>query len=342
MGGRAKNIASAKDVADLSKIVEKYEDFLLDVCMLTPRPTTPLLRGGCSLVFKGVSKADCKAFCQQLCNAFKDTRSQKSATSGKKLPPAVFRLLSVLRASNGETSCSPPRSSEKKRLSEASASGQAKPLLPVSGDQDAASPKSKVLKAYGMSTSRSLQPHESDGVLSSSLEMSSAEDTAPAEDPPSKEVPFKEYYDSSKGCQVRAYEDGKLEEISSPVHHRVKGKQPQKSSIRKKPASKKKAEKKTVPSLGPEELEKIQKIIQENKATVVLHLRMASASKPERSYVTGCFCSDNQHKQFLLVEFSQKAFPDVHKDLAKKALKKIVDRQITFNQAREQKHDLAK
>ena len=62
MGGRAKNIASAKDVAkvlrgvgleqlpdekdymvaDLSKIVEKYEDFLLDVCRLTPRPTTPL------------------------------------------------------------------------------------------------------------------------------------------------------------------------------------------------------------------------------------------------------------------------------------------------------------
>ena len=137
------------------------------------------------------------------------------------------------------------------------------------------------------------------------MEISSAEDTAPAEDPPSKEVPFKEYYDSSKGCQVRAYEDGKLEEISSPVHHRVKGKQ------RKKPASKKKAEKKATPSLGPEELEKIQKIIQENKAIVVLHrLRMASASKPERCYVTGCFCSDNQHKQPLLVEFRQKAFPD--------------------------------
>ena len=67
MGGRAKNTASAKDVA----------------------------QEGCSLVFKGVSKADCKAFCQQLCNAIKDTRSKKSATSGQKLPPAVFRLLSV-------------------------------------------------------------------------------------------------------------------------------------------------------------------------------------------------------------------------------------------------------
>ena len=239
----------------------------------------------------------------------------------------MFRLLSVLR-----DVLQPPRSSEKKRLSEASASGQAKLLLPVSGDRDAVSPKSKVLKAYGMSTSRSLQPHESDGVLSiqqifssPGLEISSAEDTAPAEDPASKEVPFKEY-DSSKGRQVRAYEDGKLEEISSPVHHRVKGKQPQKSSICKKPASKKKAEKKATPSLGPEEVEKIQKIIQENKATLVLHrLRMASASKPERSYVAGCFCSDNQHKQSLLVEFSQKAFPDAHKDLAKKALKKIVD-----------------
>ena len=69
---------------------------------------------------------------------------------------------------------------------------------------------------------------------------------------------------------------------------------------------------------------------------------MASASKPERSYVTGSFCSDNQHKQSLLVEFSQGAFSDVHKDLAKKALKKTVDSQMTFNQARKQKHDLAK
>ena len=168
-------------------------------------------------------------------------------------------------------------------------------------DQDAVSPKSKVLKAYGMSTSRSLQPHESDGVLS-------------------------------------------IQQIfSSPERLEISSSAPQKNSIRKKPASKKKAEKKATPSLGPEELEKIQKIIQENKATVVLHrLRMASASKPERSYVTSCFCSDNQHKQPLLVEFSQKAFPDVHKDLAKKTLKKIVDRQMTFNQAREQKHDLAK
>ena len=160
MGGRAKNIASGKDVpkvlrgvglehlpdekeymvADLSKIVEKYEDFLLDVCRITPRPTTPLLQEGCSLVFKGVTKADCKAFCQQLCNAIKDTRSKKSATSGKKLPPAVFRLLSVLRASSGETASSPPRSSEKKRLSEASGSGQAKALLPVSADLDGVSP----------------------------------------------------------------------------------------------------------------------------------------------------------------------------------------------------------
>ena len=116
-----------------------------------------------------------------------------------------------------------------------------------------------------MSTNRSLQPHESDGVLSiqqifpspERLEISSAEDTAPDEDPPSKKVPFKEYYDSSKGCQVRAYEDGKLEEVSSPVHHRVKRKQPQRSSICNKPASKKKPEKKATSSLGPEELEKI-------------------------------------------------------------------------------------
>ena len=177
MGGRAKNIASGKDVAkvlrgvgleqlpdekdymiaDLSKIVEKYEDFLWDVCRLTPRPTAPLLQKGYSLVLKGVSKADCKAFCQQLCNAIKDTRSKKSATSGKKLPPAVFRLLSVLRARIGETACSLSRSNEKKRVSEASGSGQAKALLPVSADQHSVSPKSKVLKAYGMSTNRSLQ-----------------------------------------------------------------------------------------------------------------------------------------------------------------------------------------
>ena len=358
MGGRAKNISSVKDVAkvlrgvgleqlpdekdymgaDLSKIVEKYEDFLLDVCRLTPRPTTPLLQEGCSLVFKGVSKADCKAFCQ-------DTRTKKSATSGKKLPPAVFRLLSVLRASNGETSCSPPRSSEKKRLSEASASGRTKPLLPVSRDQ---SRKSKVLKAYGMSTSRSLQPHESDGVLSiqqifsspKRLEISSAEDTAPAEDPPSTEVPLKEYYDSSKERQVRAYEDGKLEEISSPVHHRVKGKQPQKSSIRKKPASKKKAEKKATPSLGPEELEKIQKIIQKTKpqwfCIVFEWPQLPSQNDPMLQVVFAATINTSSPCWWSSV---RRLFLMRNKDLAKEALKKIVDRQMTFNQAREQKHD---
>ena len=79
---RAKNTASPKEVAklfrganvtqlppeenymvaDLSKVAEKYEDLLSDIIRCTPRPNVTLLQDACCLVFRGVTKADCKAF----------------------------------------------------------------------------------------------------------------------------------------------------------------------------------------------------------------------------------------------------------------------------------------
>ena len=71
---RAKNTASAKDIAkvlrgaslnvlpdpssymlaDIEKVISNFEDFLADLCEVTPRPTVPLLQSGFALVFKGV------------------------------------------------------------------------------------------------------------------------------------------------------------------------------------------------------------------------------------------------------------------------------------------------
>ena len=83
---RAKNTASAKDIAkvlrgaslnvlpdpssymlaDIEKVISNFEDFLADLCEVTPRPTVPFLQSGFALVFKGVSKSDCRAFAEQV------------------------------------------------------------------------------------------------------------------------------------------------------------------------------------------------------------------------------------------------------------------------------------
>ena len=225
---RAKNTASPKEVAklfrganvtqlppeenymvaDLSKVAEKYEDLLSDIIRCTPRPTVTL--AGCLLVFRGVTKADCKAFCQQLICAIKMCREKKSATTGKKLAPSVYRILQVLRmqplaeAAAGDSQKTTESKGEvtpeigpnkTARTSSKSASSNSK-KLPLEEEQ--LSPKSKVLKAYGMqgagAASRVLQKNDSgSGVVEinavysspSLYELSSGEEGPPKqEDPP--------------------------------------------------------------------------------------------------------------------------------------------------------------
>ena len=115
---RAKNTASAKDIAkvlrgaslsvlpdpssymfaDIEKVISTYEDFLADLCAVTARPTVPLLQSGFALVFKGVSKSDCRAFAEQVVKAVAECRARgRNSTSGKKLPSSIFRISQVLK-----------------------------------------------------------------------------------------------------------------------------------------------------------------------------------------------------------------------------------------------------
>ena len=382
---RAKNTASPKEVAklfrganvtqlppeenymvaDLSKVAEKYEDLLSDIIRCTPRPNVTLLQDACCLVFRGVTKADCKAFCQQLICAIKMCREKKSATTGKKLAPSVYRILRVLRmqtlaeAAAGDSQKTTESKGEvtpeigpskTARTSSKSASSNSK-QLPLKEEQ--LSPKSKVLKAYGMqgagAGSRVLQKNDSgSGVVEinavysspSLYELSSGEEGPPKqEDPPveaGSRVPFKEYYDDGKGCKVRAYENGKIEEISvpDPVYVRHRSKQPPKKVKKsEKKNSDKKKKKDDNPTETPEELEQKKAAAERNQAEVPLHrVRVATAKQPARSYVTACFCTDSKHRQSLLVEYSEKHFAD-HKTLVNQA-KARVEEGMTFQQAR--------
>ena len=101
--------------------------------------------------------------------------------------------------------------------------------------------------------SRVLQKNDSGSGV---VEINAGEEGPPKqEDPPveaGSRVPFKEYYDDGKGCKVRAYENGKIEEISvpDPVYVRHRSKQPPKKvkkSEKKNSDKKKKDDKPTKP-----------------------------------------------------------------------------------------------
>ena len=236
------------------------------------------------------------------------------------------------------------------RTSSKSASSNSK-KLPLAEEQ--LSPKSKVLKAYGMqgagAASRVLKMNDSgSGVVEinavhsspSLYELSSGEENPPKqEDPPveaGSRVPFKEYYDDGKGCKVRAYENGKIEEISvpDPVYVRHRSKQaPKKVKKSEKKNSDKKKKKDDKPTETPEELEQKKAAAEKNQAEVPLHrVRVTTAKQPARSYVTACFCTDSKHRQSLLVEYSEKHFAD-HKTLVNQA-KARIEEGMTFQQAR--------
>ena len=183
--------------------------------------------------------------------------------------PSVYRILQVLRmqplaeAAAGDSQKTTESKGEvtpeigpskTARTSSKSASSNSK-KLPLKQEQ--LSPKSKVLKDYGTqgagAASRVLQKNDSgSGVVEinavysspSLYELRFGEEGPPKkEDPPveaGSRVPFKDYYDDGKGCKVRAYENGKIEEISvpDPVYVRHRSKQP--------PKKVKKSEKKTL------------------------------------------------------------------------------------------------
>ena len=170
---RAKNTASAKDIAkvlrgaslsvlpdpssymfaDIEKVISTYEDFLADLCAVTARPTVPLLQSGFALVFKGVSKSDCRAFAEQVVKAVAECRARgRNSTSGKKLPSSIFRISQVLKGQE-------PQSTKRKSIASSRASSPPPtPNLPV--EEAGISPKSKVLREYGLQAEHCSKLHQ--------------------------------------------------------------------------------------------------------------------------------------------------------------------------------------
>ena len=357
---RAKNTASAKDIAkvlrgaslsvlpdpssymfaDIEKVISTYEDFLADLCAVTARPTVPLLQSGFTLVFKGVSKSDCRAFAEQVVKAVAECRARgRNSTSGKKLPSSIFRISQVLKGQE------PQRTKRKSIASSRASSPPPTPNLPV--EEAGISPKSKVLREYGLQ-GRALQQTPSDGSVQEVVpvrsspsvcelsdndgelkEASPAKEGSPAED-------WREYFDSCRGCYVRAYASGKIEELSSKkppeVLVRHTSKQPAKKAAAKKAAAKKAAAKKKskAAEISAEQLE-LQSTTELHRVRVTK--AKAHGSTAARSYVTACYCNNSKHKQSLVVEFSEKHYKD-YQACAKDAQSRILEGKMTFQAAR--------
>ena len=381
---RAKNTASPKEVAklmrganltklppeseymiaDTSKVIETFEDFLKDLLLATPRPTEKLLLQACKLVFEHTSKSDCKSFAQQLVRCVQHVRECKSVTSGKKTPEAVWRVLQVMKA-NKEQPC--------RRLSTTSASSAASPSAVDSkpspepmvekvslASKAELSPGSKVRHAYGLAASRTMQKEEDGEDLlevvavqsSQSLHSiaSSGEEVSPEKEGEMEDVPpaadFKDYFDAGRGCHVRAFASGKLEELTAPVS-RVTGKKVLKAALKTKPAAgqvKKKpagAETAEVPKSSEVDVQAAQLAEAKQQEETILHfVRKSTAKKPPRTYVTACYCDGSKHRQKLIVEFQAAKYAD-HVEKAAKAVKRIQKDKLTFNRARQLKFALA-
>lgn len=119
---RAKNTATAEEVAavlrgsmpqgleqakylqvDLDQVVEDYQEVMVLLLRITQRPVATVIQAAASLAFQAAPQ-EAAAFAQRLCAAFAHCQSKrKSCTSGKKLPPAVFRVVQCM----GFGSCSP-------------------------------------------------------------------------------------------------------------------------------------------------------------------------------------------------------------------------------------------
>ena len=112
---RAKNDASARDILKVLKanglqhlpkaetyahlnvedMIEKNKELLMDILKETQRPTCKVLQAGCVL---DCTKDMCKGWYDKLVHCISYCRSKRSASSGKKLPEAVFDIVNFLKS----------------------------------------------------------------------------------------------------------------------------------------------------------------------------------------------------------------------------------------------------
>ena len=229
---RSRNTATARDVVkvfkgnglksfpeaekyatpDCSVVCENFQELLVDLLRVIIRPAVPVLQQACVELFPEVTKDSCNLFCRGLCHAISFCRGKRSATSGKKLEPAVYRVLQALRRE--EVSTSPAKMSTSPVPSPENRKREASP---------ATSPRSKVRKLYsvdqGASPALPAVDHpesgsdEAEEVLTVSSGGSGEKEAPPTgEAPPGQNPPQpREYFDASKKAMVRTYGCGKVE-----------------------------------------------------------------------------------------------------------------------------------
>lgn len=92
-------------VTDPDKITETFERFLLELCLMKSfRKTSKFLEQCASDCFPRLERAECKLLGQRLMAACENISvKRKSMTSGKKLNPAVYRIIQALNAADVPT-----------------------------------------------------------------------------------------------------------------------------------------------------------------------------------------------------------------------------------------------
>ena len=129
-------------VTDPGKITETFERFLQELCLLKSfRKTSRFLEQCANESFPRLERAECKLLGQRLMAACEHIYvKRKSMTSGKKLNPAVYRIIQALNAADVPTevafttcSSSSPLASSSAKASPSNqcASSSAKAVLPV-------------------------------------------------------------------------------------------------------------------------------------------------------------------------------------------------------------------
>ena len=228
---RAKNDASARDILKVLKanglqhlpkaetyahlnvedMIEKNKELVMDILKESQRPTCKVLQAGCVLHFPGCTKDMCKGWCDKLVHCISYCRSKRSASSGKKLPPAVFDIVNFLKSGKRAT-VSITASGSTARSSPAQ--------LPLQDSQQSSekSPEGKadIYRQYGLQPPMSPAP-ESEAIVVSSQEDNSCVQPPAKEAPPKQEgaqLACREYFDSGRLCMVKAYADGTLVQAS--------------------------------------------------------------------------------------------------------------------------------
>ena len=198
---RAKNDASARDILKVLKanglqhlpkaetyahlnvedMIEKNKELLMDILKETQRPTCKVLQAGCVSHFPDCTKDMCKGWCDKLVHCISYCRSKRSASSGKKLPEAVFDIVNFLKSGK--------RANLSIRASGSAARSSPAHQLPLQDSQQSSekSPEGKadIYRQYG------LQPPTSPAPESEAIVVSSQEDNSCVQ-PPAKEAPPKQ------------------------------------------------------------------------------------------------------------------------------------------------------